>query len=1103
MTRRSDMLEPYNQRVHMAWSDIRGARAKAVERRGGRVSFRRSLRMHAGMAVMWIGCAIAPRADSVEPIPALDPDFEWRLWTQHHGLPDNEVRDLLPSSRGYLWISTRGGLARFDGREFAVFASDNVPEILEEGCGALAEDADGSLWLGTADGLLRINHTIQRFEPSRLEIPDDEEVFRQQRDMVTALYAAPTGGVWVGTHRGLLLWRDGAFHSFRLMKDTGQWISNVSHRVMIHALFAHPEIGTWAGLDWSPVLYDSANSALRTTTAAGKPGLAGKAAAFGQTRDGTFYTLLAAPGSTQAARLHRWNGGEWIPVSQRWLSNGSRRLWLCPDSLGRLWIPDGEGAILWFEDGKFNRLEMPSALRNDYVTCMIEDREGSFWLGTESKGISRMRPRRIHRLTSSDGLPDPNVRAVCAGRDGSLWLGTDQGLARLRAGKIELLGRSHGPITSNLRALAIDRVGRVWGGGRSGGFILSDASDHALKRLPFAGEWFNAKIRAILPGTNGVVWVGTATGLFPFAEDQGEPLSQVVGLSGKDVRVLRESASGVLWVGTEAQGLFGIREGEVVAHHLAGTSVYALWEDPQGTLWAGTRSGLARLEGPRVGWITARQGLPEDLIHSLIEDDRGWFWIGTESGIHRVPREEIEAMLDGRQPRVFPVRYGTEEGLGEVETHGQTSQPSVARALDGCIWFPTANGIVGIDPDRVPDVLCPPSVLIEAVHANGQLAYSNLPMAHDRWRGVPSPDSAHPPAMPSDRTRNVGADEPLRLAPGSADALEFRYTACTFVEADSVRFFHRIEGVDADWVDAGLRRSAAYFNVAPGRYRFHVKARNKYGVESATEATIDFNVAPYFSQTSGFYVLCIAASLLIIGGAWQWRLAGVRRVQRLEQKLALSNERERLARDLHDVLGARLHQITLLSETATSGGLPAEHVRLARLSRSSRQALGSLKDLIWATNPQNDSVSGLVDRIQQYAEDFLSTAEIPCRFQLPDDLPEVALPPDHRVSLLNAFREALTNVVRHAQARTVCIQVDCTHSDLIVSIADDGKGFDSSVVNSGSSTNGAAGDSHGLRNMRHRIESCAGGRFKIDSQPGRGTNIQMRVALPRADSRLS
>ena len=1056
----------------------------------------RSGRVGASVAALSVVFAISCRADLTPPISPLDQDFECRIWTQHHGLPDNEIRDILPSSEGYLWISTRAGLARFDGREFVIFTAGSVPEMRSNECGVLAEDAAGSVWVGTSDGLLRFDRTIHRFEPGMISMPGDTEGIRSGRNHITALCAAPSGGLWVGTHRGLLLWHKGIFHTVPLINREGELARSSLYRLFIHALFDHPDVGAWAGIGWGPILYDPTVPAFRIAKAVSNPKFPGLAAsAFCRTPEGTFFALISAVGPSQAARLHRWTGEEWVPVSQRWVSNGSRRFWLRADSEGRLWIPDAQGAILSFEDGEFRRLELPLAMHEDYVTCLVEDREGSLWLGTESRGIARLRPSRVERITTTSGLPDPNVRAVCAARNGDLWLGTDGGLVRVRAGKAHVFGESHGLNISELRAVAMDRAGRVWAGGRPGAFVL-DSSGSQFRQLPFDGEWYNAKVRAILPGADGLVWVATATGLYPFTADRGEPLPQVEGLAGKDVRSLLEAASGALWVGTEDKGLFGVRGGEMVAHHLDGASVYALWEDARGVLWAGTRVGLARILGPRIGWITTRHGLPEDLINALIEDDHGWFWIGGESGIHRVRREALEAILDGHQSRVFPIQYGTEEGLGGVETHGQISQPSAVKAPDGRIWFPTANGVVAIDPDRVPDIVCPPPVLIEAVRADGRLVYSNQPLEQEGRLGGHSPGSGATTLVQSEPGRSIRADVPLRFAPGTAHAIEFRFTACTFVEADSVQFFHRIDGVDDDWVEAGRRRSAAYFNLAPGQYRFHLKARNKYGIESALPAAMRFFIVPHFHQTAGFYVLGGTVALAVAGGAWRWRLAGLRRLQRLEQQLALARERERLARDLHDVLGSRLHQISLLSESPESSGVPDADALLAQLSRSSRQALGSLKDVIWATYPQNDTVRSLVGRLQLHAEDFLVAAQLNYRIQLPEELPEVALSADHRVSLFNAFQEALTNVVRHAQARQVWIRVSCSQSDLVLSVTDDGQGFDPLTLDTDGPRNGEANGHHGLSNMRRRIETCRGGRFELDSRPGGGTTIRMRVGLP-------
>lgn len=1016
-----------------------------------------------------LGCLVRPSSSRAAEMPPPGQRFHFRIWTRQDGLPSNDVRDLIAASDGYLWVATKEGVARFDGMRFVRFASGNVPEMRSDDCRVLAEDPQGSVWVGTMDGLLRLGGVVEHFEPGRLSLPGDLAVTARQRNNVTALCFSPAGEILVGTYRGVFFLNDAGFAPVPLIdhsSDPGFGI----HRVGIGALFTDPLSGLWGGISWGSIHYVPERRGFRLIETPALGGLPSEPLALAAGREGTLFALIGRL-SPQHAWLHRWTGERWEKVSNHRLSNGSRPIWLSADSQGRLWLPDGEGAVLCYDGQGFQEIVLPEALSADYATCMVEDREGTFWLGTEAGGITQLRERRIQQITTSNGLPDNNVRAVCSGTGGDIWLGTDAGVARVRGDTVRVFGEDEGLRPAEVRALAVDVSGRVWVGGRHGVHVLDEASGSGFCRLEFGGDWFNGKTRAICAGRDGTVWLGTATGLYSCADGAADTPRQHDGMGRKDVRVLAETASGDLYVGTEAEGLFLVHPDGTVARRLDNASVYALWEDGEEELWAGTGQGIARLGPESVHWVTTRHGLPDDVVNGLIEDAVSNFWIGTDRGLHRVPREDLEAVIDGRRPRLSLVNYGLEEGLPRLETHGQVSQPSALCAPDGHIWFPTTSGALRIDPNRPPDAPQAPRPVIESVRVNGVEVHGNRP-GGDRRR----------------------ADGMLVLPPGSGAAVEFRYTACMFQGAEELTFFHRLKGAGAGWAKAGTSRSASYYNLAPGPYEFEVRARTKYGAESDAQAGIALHLSPQTHQTVWFRVAVSGALLALMLGAWRWRAAGLRRVRRLEQELLVSRERERLAHDLHDVLGARLHKLARLGEP---GGGPDEQDATrghSRFSNAVHEAIGSLKDVIWATYPQNDTVESLVCRMHQHAENYLSHTGVELRFEVQESPPDRPLPAHQRVGMFHAFQEALANVVRHARATRTCITVRCTATELLLSIRDNGQGFEPHSQAAWEPSDPGATDHHGLGNMRRRVEAC-GGTLTIEATPGRGATVHLRTPL--------
>ena len=212
------------------------------------------------------------------------------------------------------------------------------------------------------------------------------------------------------------------------------------------------------------------------------------------------------------------------------------------------------------------------------------------------------------------------------------------------------------------------------------------------------------------------------------------------------------------------------------------------------------------------------------------------------------------------------------------------------------------------------------------------------------------------------------------------------------------------------------------------------------------------------------------------------------RLRKLEQEAALQKERARIAKDIHDELGANLTQISLLGKfTQHDLAEPAKAgAHVEKIAAIARQGVKSVDEIVWAVNPRNDTFSQLLDYAGQYAVDFLCAADIRCRIDFPEKVPVRELPADIRHGLFMVVKEALHNAVKHSGATEITLSVQLQNDLLHLSIADNGRGFSSPKEN-------ALAD--GLRNMRQRAADL-GGHCTIESQPGTGTNVRVELKLP-------
>jgi len=325
----------------------------------------------------------------------------------------------------------------------------------------------------------------------------------------------------------------------------------------------------------------------------------------------------------------------------------------------------------------------------------------------------------------------------------------------------------------------------------------------------------------------------------------------------------------------------------------------------------------------------------------------------------------------------------------------------------------------------------------------------------------------------------------------SQEGLEIHYTGLNFSAPGEVRFRYRLEGHEKVWTEAGDTRVAYYGKLPPGNYRFHVIAANEDGVWNETGASFAVTMQPWFWQTQAFLVFVIIVGLLLVAAIVRYlsTLKLQREVQSLKQQEMLEKERSRIARDLHDQLGANLTQIALLGEMAEEDkNLPDEIGSHAQqISQTARETTRSLDEIVWAANPLNDTLEGLANYACKYAQDYLTLAGLRYRIDAPTEFPPLPLPPEVRHNVFLAFKESVNNVVKHAQAGEAWVRLRLQPDRFILEIEDNGRGVSEGDANKGR---------NGLRNMKKRMADIHG-EFFIGPRAGGGTIVRLTIPLAK------
>jgi len=980
--------------------------------------------------------------------------YSLRVWRTEDGLPENMVTSAVQTKDGYLWFGTYSGLVRFDGERFQVFNSTNTPGIQDRRVTRLFEDDRGALWIGHEAGAIT-RYRAGRFEPFSGSSGNENE-------RIIGLGSDEQGQVWAMRHSGAF---DSLDQRVRLPSRIGT---------------ERPTIMSWAWGQGGDIWFAENGAPARLS--GGRvvplelppPHAANYVFGLAAAADGGVWILCDE-------RIRKWK-------DHRWAEDRGPYPWPPATITAALELRDGTlavgtvnaGLYLVFPDGRpAVHFDHRNGLPQDWVWFLHEDREGTLWAGAGHAGLVSLRSSPFSVLSPPGQSQGQSVLSVAAGRNGALWLGTDgAGLYRHLGGQWIHYGLSEGLENAYICSVAETSDGEVWAGYYWWGGPRHLKDGQFIRPPSVDPRWSPAFALVPIPET-GELLVGNRDGLLRLTRDQSAWLIRSPQGSADDVCAVAKTRDGAIWCGFAQGGLARFRDGEVTIFHqkdgLASESVQCLFADDDGTLWIGTADGgLNRFKDGKFAQLGLAHGLADTIVCHVLDDGLGFFWLSTHHGIQRVAKAELNRCADGAIP-VFPSQiYDQSDGLPIIEFLGGR-QASGCRTEDGRLWFASSAGAVSVDPARIRLNPNPPPVVIESMVVDGGI--------------VPAAGRSAARRLPPDHER-----------------LEFRFSGLSFAAPDKVRFKHQLEGIDKTWIDSGTKRTAAYSRLPAGTYRFRVIACNNDGLWSPTSATLTFAIAPFFWETWWFVGSSALAVLLLVGFLVRnlTRRRMQRRIEQMERQHEIERERARIAQDIHDDVGASLSRIAMLSQPGSRDLAAPERsaAMLARIYSTAHEVTRSLDEIVWAVDPRHDTLDSLVDYMGTFAQEYLTTADLRCRLDLPVQVPTWPLTAEVRHNLFLAFKEALHNAAKHAGASQVRIALKLQRDSFELVVKDNGRGFDPPSSKSTEFERPPAGN--GLANMRKRLARI-GGRCEVSSVKGEGTTVSFVVRLgpaapPSADS---
>lgn len=1003
-------------------------------------------------------------------------EYSFRQFSVDQGLSQSTVNAILQDHDGFLWFGTQDGLNKFDGYSFLVYRHDaeDSTSISDNYISCLLEDRRGTLWVGTyAGGLNCFDRERNVF--AHYQRPTTAAAGISGNN-VTGIAEDSSGALWIG------VWGGGVD---RLDPGTGEWkhlgaggsdgrsLSNGNVRSLLIDRKGTVWIGTWNGLD----ALDPATGTVRHFRNDGRDPTTlpeNRIVALFEAKDGSLWVSTYSRG---LARFDPSNG-----TFLRYRAGGGAAQGLSSDHVGM--IAQDQTGVLWISTrgGGITLLDVRSGLtrhiqhrpdetgglRGEAIFSTYCDRTGGVWIGTDGSGVQHYDAHRQrfshlqHLQGNAMSLSNAMVRSVCEDRAGRVWVGSmGGGLDSFdpRSGRWKHFTTTSNPRIGYNCVLAImeDSRGSLWVGTDGGGISVFDRDRCTVRHYRSSASNPHALasdyIMTFAEGRNGSIWVGTSGGgLNRFDRQTGHferylrTAEQKGQLSGNYVWAICEDGKGFLWLGTwggglnrldRSSGLFtGYRHDPADPKSLVNNTVYCITQGSDSALWIGTGGGLDRFDASAGTFthVTEKDGLPNNVISGILPDGAGNLWLSTNRGLCRYTPANRAVLT-----------FDASDGLQSNEFN----QGAYCKGAGGKMYFGGINGVSVFDPAALAVNDHPPPVVITGCSVFDRA----IPISH------PAPDGML-----------------LRLEHGD-NYLSFSFSALSYTAPEKNKFAYRLEGFDKEWVAAGTRRYAAYTNLDPGEYVFRVKAANNDGLWNDRGTTLRVSIRPAVWQTTWFRALGAAVAIVALLLLYRRRTERFRRERTLEEGYTRrfnefqEQERKDLAGTLHDSLGQELlllkNELTLLA--GTSDVTPPIGEKLRSLGSSVQQAIDDVRDISYDLHPHTLDRLGLqkalvsMVRKCEQASTIKFTAEIASLGGMFSHIQEI--------NIFRLLQEALNNVVRHSQASSCTVEVRPTGSELLISVKDDGVGFEGEKLLD-STPEGARG--YGLTSMTERARLLRG-----------------------------
>jgi signal transduction histidine kinase/ligand-binding sensor domain-containing protein len=992
------------------------------------------------------------------------PDIRFEKYTAQDGLIQNSTGALLQDSHGFLWIAS-WGLNRYDGRVIKQYNTTGENGLVDLVITSLAEDKEGNIWIGTSNGLSCLNPFTEKFTnytegKSPYNIPEG----------FCSVYVDKKDNVWVGCSHAISLYNR-VTKSFENIPITTAG-NDIRINRYIGGFLEDSRGRFWISTSYGIKLFDRPTKTYK---------------------------------SYHFEEINGADGGE----------NATQQLF--EDKDGAIWAGTWNGGLIKYDEARDRFVnymfitenasdqtvhDINSIILNNHYYFLIASESGLF-LTDPAKIINGKIPvEKLLQETNESGNTSPKTKwEILKDRQGNYWISGFSGLLKIDPGSQSfqwkpLPGENHEAdviyhvIPVNKEPLKIfltttegwwkydlatqlfskhilpkgfeNLLGNInrfittedgyWFTSQLGVGFYNPTTNTVKDISSLVDEKMNSKVRTGLICTDGLgrIWFSVyRSGIRIYSPETGKLVSLLAdstkpdNLYGKSIFDMKQAADRSIIV-TSGYKIYQIdpvnlsftvtTPEKTTSSSIEKTGPRKILFDKNNRILMLSQQCIYRFQHGKLIQLYPRSGLADFIMENFLQDGNGNFWVTTNLGLFKTDTafKEWVNMSD-------KIPAGNYDNIEEIFRTGNDE------------FILAASGKIGsFSLHELSKNNVPPVVIINRFKTGNTEQYL-VSLKQQAW--------------------NISFK----------DAIEIEISAINFSNEKGNRIYYQLEGRDNDWKELTGNPVIRYDQLPPGNYQFKAKAMNGDAVWSR-ETILSFKVLPPFWRTWWFIGIVIIALAISLYTIYRYRLT---------KALELEKMRTRISTDLHDDIGATLSSISIYSETIkqqTAVQLPQLTAMLDKMGETSREMVGNMSDIVWAINPENDSFEKMLSRMQNLAAELCTAKNIELHFTADEKLNQLQLSMEQRRNIYLIFKEALNNALKYAGCRNMRIELRRENHSLVLSVKDDGKGFNERAV----SENKRGGN--GLKNMRDRAAEI-NGELIIHTEENKGTQILLKTSI--------